>query len=74
MVRQVEIKVFPDKVHDDTYIHSLIHQQMKSEVPRITRYRACKKINRCTRSKTDLYLRYDVYIDEKFQNPEEVIV
>ena len=73
MVRQVEVKVFPDKVHDDAYIHSLIHQQMKREVPNIQDIILVKK-SIDARGRRPIYiLRYNVFIDEKYQETESII-
>lgn len=72
MVKQVEIKVFPDKVNDDAYIHSLIHQQMKSDIANIKDIILVKK-SIDARGRRPIYiLRYDVYLDEKFQQAETI--
>ena len=73
MIKQVEIKIFPDKIHDSAYINSLIHQQMKGVTARIKDILLIKK-SIDARGRRPIYLlKYDVYIDEKFQKPESVI-
>ncbi len=73
MIKQVEIKVFPDKVHDSAYITSLIHQQMKSELARIKDIILVKK-SIDARGRRPIYiLRYDVYIDENYQKPAPIL-
>ena len=69
MIRQIEVKVFPDKLNNTEYITSLIYQQMKSEASRIKDIILVKK-SIDARGKRPIYLlRYDVYIDEPFMPP-----
>ena len=73
MVRQVEVKVFPDKVYDELYIHSHIHQQMKRDVSSIKDIILVKR-SIDARGRRPIYiLRYDVYIDESYKNPAPIL-
>jgi hypothetical protein len=38
MVRQIEIKIFPDKLHDEPYIQGLILQKVKAQKDDIKQY------------------------------------
>lgn len=72
MVKQVEIKVFPDKVLDNEYIKTLIHQQMKREVSHIQDIILAKR-SIDARGKRPIYLlRYDVYLDEPYIPPVSI--
>lgn len=73
MVRQVEVKVFPDKVYDSGYILSIIHQQMKGELERIKDVVLVKKSIDARGRRAIYLLRYDVYLDEKFEESEAII-
>lgn len=73
MVKQVEVKIFPDKLNDKEYINKLIHQQMKSDVAHIKDVVLLKK-SIDARGKRPIYiLRYDIYLDEQYQKPEPVL-
>jgi len=73
MIKQVEIKIFPDKVQDSAYITSLIHQQMKSEISRIKDVILLKK-SIDARGRRPIYiLRYEVYLDESYQKSEPIL-
>jgi len=69
MIKQIELKVFPDKVNDQTYLDALIKQQIKSNFLRISaKVLTRKSID--ARGKRPVYiLRYDIYIDETFVSP-----
>ncbi|MGB4959447.1 MAG: FAD-binding protein [Saprospiraceae bacterium] len=72
MIKQIEIKVLPDKVDDVSYIHALIHRQLKSHSDEIKHIQLIRK-SIDARSKKPVYLlRYDVYIDEIFVAPTTV--
>ena len=66
MIKQIELKVFPDKVNDQTYLDALIKQQIKSNFLRISdKVLTRKSID--ARWKRQFYiLKYDIYIDETF--------
>lgn len=69
MIKQVEVKVFPDKVSNDSYITSLIHQKLKSFESRIQSIVLTKK-SIDARGKRPVYvLRYDVFVDEVYLPP-----
>jgi uncharacterized protein len=66
MVKQIEVKVFPDMVYDTAYHISLINRQLKSHINDITSYQLVRR-SIDARSKRPIFLlRYDVYIGEHF--------
>jgi uncharacterized FAD-dependent dehydrogenase len=72
MIKQIEIKIFPDKVHDGDYITSRIHHQLKSEKSNIKDIILVKR-SIDARGKRPIYqLRYDIYIDEHFVPPAPI--
>lgn len=73
MIKQIEVKIFPDKLNDKEYINKLIHQQMKSDVAHIKDVVLLKK-SIDARGKRPIYLlRYAIYLDEHYQKPESVL-
>jgi len=73
MIKQIEVKIFPDKLNDKEYINKLIHQQMKSDVAHIKDVVLIKK-SIDARGKRPIYLlRYAIYLDEHYQKPESVL-
>lgn len=66
MIRQIEIKVFPDKVNDVVYLDNVVRQKLKGETGQIEDILLTRR-SIDARSKRPLYvLRYDVYIDQKY--------
>lgn len=72
MVKQVEIKVFPDQVNDDNYILNLQDMLLKGTSGKVfDRILTRKSID--ARGKRPIFLlRYDIYIDEQFTKTELV--
>ena len=69
MIKQVEVKIFPDQLHNQEYIRSLIHHKIKSDAAAIRDTILVKK-SIDARGKRPVYLlRYDVYIDETYEAP-----
>jgi uncharacterized protein len=72
MVRQIEIKIFPDKLHDEPYIFDLIHQKVKADKDKITHIELAKR-SIDARGKRPIYLlRYDIYVDEPYIPPVSI--
>jgi uncharacterized FAD-dependent dehydrogenase len=72
MIRQVEVKVFPDKLEDVTYHRALIEKQLSAHSNEIV---DCILVRRSidARGRRPIFLlRYDVYIDEQ-PTPEQPI-
>jgi uncharacterized protein len=73
MVKQIEIKVFPDKVYDHDYHRSIIEGLLKPHIDDIT---ACLLIRRSidARGKRPIYLlKFDVYIGEEYVAPTPIM-
>ncbi|MBC7884962.1 MAG: FAD-dependent oxidoreductase [Saprospiraceae bacterium] len=70
MIKQIEIKVFPDKVNDQVYINSLIKNQLKDEFDQVKSIILTRK-SIDSRGKRPWYLlRYDIYLVETFIKPQ----
>lgn len=67
MIKQVEIKVFPDQLDDVNYINTLIFNSLGVDSKKITQSVLTRR-SIDARSKRPMFLlRYDVYLDEVFK-------
>ncbi|MBK9254336.1 MAG: FAD-dependent oxidoreductase [Saprospiraceae bacterium] len=72
MVRQVEVKIFPDKINDETFIRNLVSTQLRIRSGQPFEL-VLKKKSIDARGKRPFYIiKADVYIDEKYESPEPV--
>ncbi len=69
MIKQIEVKVFPDKVNDQSYIDTLIKQQLKSEAPKIKNSILVRKSIDARGKRPWYLLKYDVYLEEEYNTP-----
>lgn len=87
MVRQVEIKVFPDKLHDDSHHKALIENQLSSYKNDINAVNLVRRSIDARGRRPIFLLRYDIFINENpitekpvsesyldVQNSEKVII
>ncbi len=70
MVQQIELKILPDKVNDESHITQLQNVILKSVLGKINARILIKK-SIDARGKRPLYiLMYDIYIDEEYKDPQ----
>jgi len=69
MVRQLEIKVFPDKLYDRPGHESLLMSQLRAYKGRVMDFRLVRRSVDARGSRPVYLLRYDVYIDEPYTEP-----
>lgn len=69
MIQTVEIKIFPDQLDDSQKIQEIIHKKIKVPAPRIKDIILTKRSIDARGQRPVFVLRYDVYIDEKYQAP-----
>lgn len=67
MIQNVEIKVFPDKIQDQDYIHALVRRAIKQKTATIQDLILVKKSIDARGRRPFFLLRYDVYLDEKYK-------
>jgi uncharacterized protein len=70
MVKHLEVKVTPDRLYDDIYIRLLLDQQLRAEKGTINDIKLVKRSIDARGRRPIFQLRYDVYIDEIFQESE----
>jgi len=66
MIKQIEVKVFPDKVNDQVFIDSLIKHQTKSDYNKITATVLTRKSIDARGSRPFFILRFDIYLNENY--------
>ncbi len=72
MIKNIEIKIFPDKLYDTDYHKALIDQKLKGLKGHIVE-RVLKRRSIDARGSRPMYiLRYDVYIDEPFVSASSI--
>lgn len=69
MIQTVEIKIFPDQLDDSPKIQEIIHKKIKVPAPRVKDIILTKRSIDARGQRPVFVLRYDVYIDEKYQPP-----
>jgi uncharacterized protein len=73
MIKSVEIKIFPDKLHDIELQHHLALSQVKAYQTRVRDIILTKR-SIDARGRRPIYLlRFDVYIDENYTAPVSII-
>lgn len=72
MIKQLEIKVFPDRLYDQAYHDTLLQQQLKAYKGRVRDQQLVKRSIDARGSRPVYLLRYDVYIDEPFTPPPPI--
>ena len=64
MIKQIEIKVLPDKIEDEKFLHELVLRKVKLPEHRIKEIQLVRKSVDARGYAAKFVLRYDVYIDE----------
>lgn len=72
MIKQLEIKVFPDKLHDRQLHEQMLHSQLKAYKGKVRELRLIRRSIDSRGSRPLYILRYEAYIDEPYTAPEPV--
>jgi len=67
MVKNIEIKIFPDKLYDTVYHRMLIDQKLRGQSQQVSDFILKRRSIDARGSRPMYVLRYDVYLDEKYQ-------